>query len=79
MLAKPLYHHTIIETQTDAGPTYFYKLGDEGPICLSGIRSAKRLVEGDTVAAVTSMKVFVGKKFKRLVAEWASSQTGRAA
>lgn len=62
-----VYSHTIVPAHTPTEPLYIHKLGDEGPICLSGLQLAQRIMGASRAARILSMTVY---RRRREVARW---------
>jgi hypothetical protein len=58
----PIYFHTLVPAHTPDVPLYLHKLGDEGPVCISGVNKAMKVVGGSRLARISSMRVSVGNQ-----------------
>lgn len=63
----PIYRHTLVPAHTPDAPLYLHKLGDEGPVCISGVKQAMKIVGGSRLARIPSMSLSVRN---RVVARW---------
>lgn len=63
----PLYFHALVPAHTPDMPLYLHKLGDDGPVCISGVKKAMAIVGGSRLARIPSMDVSI---CNRTVVRW---------